>query len=1200
MDLIFKRSLLVCFLFAHLLAWGQDADSESQYESLDMSMTFDRTYRITLPTLYAVPDVVMLPVAELFDFLKIPNKVSADGQVITGFFENETNSFEINNLKKFVTFKGQNYPFTKDESTTDIGILYLRTTVFKRAFGFDMAFNDRSLSIQFTSSFELPLFKLMKLEKQRENLRISGSEAAVYDTVLKRDYHWYRGQMIDWSVASMQSSDSKPDTRMEIGGGAELLGGETNIWVNYSTQYGFKRNQQQYYWRWADNNAKLMRQFQIGRIGTPSITSVLSPVDGFMFTNAMTTIRKALGNYTISNYTDPDWVVELYLNNQLISYTRADATGFYSFKVPIVYGSSNIVLRFYGPSGEIRSEQKVYNMPFNLMPKGEFEYKVSGGTLLDTSNARFAKAEFNYGMTRTLTLGGGVEYLSSIPTHPEVPFLNLTYQPISQLLLTGEYAHNVRSKVTMNYSFPKNIVFDLTYANYVPGQEAIIYNYLEERSASLSVPMRFRNVTSSIRASFRQNVYEDFAYSSGELMWTNNYRNYSMILTNYANTSAANALNLYGNLTLAAKLRKELNVRTSAQYNYLYKQLISLRLEVDKRLFANGHGALKVENNFLTNSQSVGLTFRYELPYMTTNASASLSNTKIQISEGASGSFALNSGGKYVHTDRRNAVGRSGISIQPFIDMNFNGKRDENEPFTKGLRVRSSGGQVLQRDQDSIIRVVGLEPFVDYTLTLDESGFDNVSLRVNSKSMKVTTDPNQFKLISLPVVPMAEIYGMVADETGKGIGRIIVRIADKSGKMVAKVLTESDGYFNYIGFKPGDYKVFVDSLQLEVLKFQASPVFATVLENAEGDVVDAGTIELVKKRTAQTRRVRKALAGGGFEEVEEPIANEIVEPPVVVKQEAIEEDTLALFTILFDVDKTKVKSMYLQPLQKLANYLNKPNHNELGVDIQGHTDSDANERYNLYLSNNRAEAVKQVLVKEGVRPDRLKTSAFGKGKLLNTSSNAAEKALNRRVIFKPIRATEEAEKPLELEVRKYGPSNVAPAAKDVVPEVRSATKPERKDAVRSVIAIPTELQIKAPEKNKEKMTDTPAVKQQPLSKTAPNPAAQKSSAYIAQQIGVALNGENAIQVDGGLPSLCTNVPSWCIMYTSSGRYWYQVGTYKSLPEAMEVAKQLKQVLNGKINFVMMDNSVRIQVGNYQSQAVALQDARSLYSKGLIK
>jgi len=1169
MKFILKGSLLVCLLFASMLAWGQEVDSEDQYESLDMSVIFDRTYRMTIPTLFKVPNVVMLPVSDLFDFLKIPNKVSTDGQVIKGFFENETNSFEINNLKKFVLYKGQTYPYTNEEVATDVGILYLKTTVFKRAFGFDMAFNDRSLSIQFTSPFELPLFKLMKQEKQRENLRISGSESAVYDTVMNRDYHWFRGQMVDWSIASTQSNDGMSDTRMELGGGAEMLGGETNVWLNYSTQYGIKRNQQQYYWRWADNNAKIIRQFQVGRIATPSIASVLSPVDGFMVTNALTTIRKALGNYTISNYTEPDWVVELYLNNQLISYTRADAAGFYSFKVPIVYGSSNIVLRFYGPNGEIRSEQKTYNMPFNLLPKGEFEYRVSGGSLLDSIGARFAKAEFNYGLSRTLTLGGGVEYLSSIAHRPEVPFLNLTFQPFSQLLVTGEYAHNVRSKVTMNYSFPKNIVFDLTYANYVPGQEAIVYNYLEERSASLSIPMRFRNVTSSIRTSFRQNVYENFTYSSGELMWTNNYKNYSMILTNYANSSAANALNLYGNLTLATKLRKETSIRATAQYNYIYKQLLSLRLELDRKLFANGHGAIKLENNFLTNSQSVNLTFRYELPYMTTNAAVSASNSRFQLSEGASGSFAFNSGGNYVHTDRRNAVGRSGITINPFIDMNFNGIQDKNEPNSKGLRVRCSGGQIVQRDQDSIIRIVGLEPFVDYTLSLDESGFDNVSLRINDKSMKVTTDPNQFKTIMLPVQPMAEIFGMVADETGKGIGRIIVRVTDKDENLLAKVLTESDGYFNYIGFKPGDYKVFVDSLQLDILKFQATPVFTTVLENPIGDVVDAGTIELVKKRMAQTRKVRKALPGGGFEEVDESIEEPVTAAvdTVPAKQVIIQQDTLSLFTILFDVDKTTVKNIYLDPLKKMASYMNKPMHAQLGIDIQGHTDGDAGEQYNLYLSNRRALAVKQVLVKEGVNGNRLKISAFGKTSLINTCRTALEKSLNRRVIFKKILVTDKAERPLEEVIRNAPEQTYGPAVRISIPQ-----DVKTKD-----------LTIAAP-----------------VAKIPTSPAAKKASASIANQIVVPFTKPQAIRVDLSTTVRCEDVPSWCLMYHSGNTYWFQVGDFKSLPSAVQFATQLKACFNGGINFATQDTRVKVQIGYYNSKAAALRDAEMLYSKGFIK
>jgi len=429
--------------------------------------------------------------------------------------------------------------------------------------------------------------------------------------------------------------------------------------------------------------------------------------------------------------------------------------------------------------------------------------------------------------------------------------------------------------------------------------------------------------------------------------------------------------------------------------------------------------------------------------------------------------------------------------------------------------------------------------------------------------MKVTTDPNQFKMIMVAVQPMAEIFGMVADETGKGIGRIIVRVTDKSGNLVAKVLTESDGYFNYIGFKPGDYKVFVDSLQLDILKFQATPVFSTVLENPDGDVVDAGTIVLVKKRIAQTRKVRKALPGGGYEEVEVPV--EEVQPEVIAatKQEAIEEDTLALFTILFDVDRTIVKNIYMDPLQKLAKYLNKPIHEELGIDIQGHTDSDASEKYNLFLSNRRAEAVKQVLVKEGVRSDRLKTSAFGKSQLVNTSRKYSDKALNRRVIFKSILATDKAERPYEeVIVTDEKPIQNVVVKAPVIPVSQNTT-------------------------NKK-------------TQVSPTPANQKVSATVTHQILVPYSKPQNIRIDGSVPERCTDVPSWCLMYHSRNNYWFQAGAFDDLPGAMKMAQKLKKVFDGNINIVMQDNWVKVQIGYYDSQAAALKDAEILYSKGFIK
>jgi hypothetical protein len=99
---------------------------------------------------------------------------------------------------------------------------------------------------------------------------------------------------------------------------------------------------------------------------------------------------------------------------------------------------------------------------------------------------------------------------------------------------------------------------------------------------------------------------------------------------------------------------------------------------------------------------------------------------------------------------------------------------------------------------------------------------------------------------------------------------------------------------------------------------------------------------------------------------------------------------------------------------------------------------------------------------------------------------------------------------------------------------------------------------------------------------------------------VPLSGPRSIKVDGSIPVLVDNVPSWCIMFTSNNNYWFQVGSFKTLPDAMKIAKQLKLYMDGNINFVMQDYGVKIQIGNYSSKAAALQDAQLLYSKGFIK
>lgn len=100
-------------------------------------------------------------------------------------------------------------------------------------------------------------------------------------------------------------------------------------------------------------------------------------------------------------------------------------------------------------------------------------------------------------------------------------------------------------------------------------------------------------------------------------------------------------------------------------------------------------------------------------------------------------------------------------------------------------------------------------------------------------------------------------------------------------------------------------------------------------------------------------------------------------------------------SIQFEFDSAKVSSASQQALKDLATALGSRSLIESKFLIEGHTDAQGRADYNKRLSAQRADAVKQILVVQGIASNRLTAQGRGSEELSNAQDPRA--AENRRV-----------------------------------------------------------------------------------------------------------------------------------------------------------------------------------------------------------
>lgn len=128
----------------------------------------------------------------------------------------------------------------------------------------------------------------------------------------------------------------------------------------------------------------------------------------------------------------------------------------------------------------------------------------------------------------------------------------------------------------------------------------------------------------------------------------------------------------------------------------------------------------------------------------------------------------------------------------------------------------------------------------------------------------------------------------------------------------------------------------------------------------------------------------------------EPMTQAAMPAPVETSPQSLAVNNLSQFRVLFDTDSTTIKSSNYAQLDGMASFIQ--SFPKVPLTLAGHTDSQGSERYNLKLSESRANSVKTILVeKYDIEADRLSTIGYGESMPIDSNDTEQGRRNNRRV-----------------------------------------------------------------------------------------------------------------------------------------------------------------------------------------------------------
>ena len=550
---------------------------------------------------------------------------------------------------------------------------------------------------------------------------------------------------------------------------------------------------------------------RVGDVFAPSIDLVAQAEAGRGFSFSTFPVENAtqFDSETISGDLLDGWEVELYRGETLLDFRKSDGSGRYVFRdVPLLFGQNNIILKFYGPQGQIREESSPVKIGGNMAPEGKLWTRFSsidqgeniflGRDIQTRSHITGYRGfgEVYYGLSQRVTLTGSLtSFMSDTQERTLIGKTGFIGSYFGSSLKMDLLADD-KGGIGFQSAFLRNIMGWGVQYNHVE-----FFDFRTDREPNLKSLRKLRinkglgKVFLDLSAEQKVDTFDVTRYEykgkvSGNI-------NRLMLTHELKGNFGGNQQLVRGSFLATGRIIPQLLLRTNLNYeldptaevinvggtmDYKPRKDLTLRLNVIKNMIDKKDYV--ISQSLLWEGKKVGMGITAN--YSSTGDHHIIATVSFSLSPDSDGGYSVN---------RTPSVNNGTVNVRVFLDHDQDGiYNSEIDELLEDVRLEN---RTEESGANGMIAVKG--PAYRLTrLKIDENSLPDIFM-VSPPPVAVRPRPSHVNTMNIPVWETGEIEGRA--ESGDVIELI------ENGKVIDSTRAEFDGFFLFEKVRYKKYKV---------------------------------------------------------------------------------------------------------------------------------------------------------------------------------------------------------------------------------------------------------------------------------------------------------------------------------------------------------------------------------------------------------